>query len=345
MDPLARRELGRTGVAVTQLGFGTAPLGDLFVRLEDATAEATLNAAWNAGIRYFDTSPWYGRGQSEHRLGRSLYRRPRDEFVLSTKVGRVFKAPARQGPLHRDLWIGGLEFEHDFDYGYDGIMRSFEDSLQRLGLNRIDLLLIHDLDRGYHGTEAKVTAHLTRLAVSGWRALAALRDQGVIRGVGAGINERGMIERFVELVDLDFFLVAMPYTLLDQDVLDREFPLCTQHGIGIVIGAVFASGILATGAVPGATYNYVAADPAVVDRVRRIEAVCRRHGVPLAAAALQFPLGHPAVASVIPGALAPEHVLQNVQSFRHRIAADLWNELKAERLLREDAPVPSEPPA
>jgi D-threo-aldose 1-dehydrogenase len=340
MDPLARRRLGRTDVELTQLGFGGAGLGDLFTVLPEADATATLAVAWDAGLRYFDTAPWYGRGQSEHRLGRFLYRQPRTDFVLSTKVGRTLHAFHDAERFERGMWAGGLPFEVRFDYSYGGIMRSFEDSLQRLGLPRIDLLIIHDLDLQYHGRIERVTALLTELYTGGWRALSELKRAGLIRGIGAGINELGMIPRFLDLIDLDFFLVALPYTLLEQHVLDAEFPRCAAAGVGIVIGGVFASGILATGAVPGAKHNYADASPEALAKVARIEAVCRRHGVPLQAAALQFPLGHPAVASVIPGAIQPDQVRRNVAAFRHDIPADLWAELKHEGLLRADAPTP-----
>jgi D-threo-aldose 1-dehydrogenase len=341
MDPTATRELGRTGVRLTQLGFGGAPLGELFTRVSEADAEATLAAAWAAGIRYYDTAPWYGRGQSEHRMGRYLYRRNRPDFVLSTKVGRVLRAPADTGRFDTGFWSGGLHFEHRFDYSYDGIMRAYEDCQQRLGMTRIDLLLIHDLDFWHHATEPKVAAYLAQLFTSGRRALAELKSAGQIRGIGAGINELGMMPRFLDLVDIDFFLVALRYTLMEQDTLDLELPRCAERGVGIVIGGVFSSGITATGAVPGAKYNYADPSPTVIDKVNRIEAVCRRHGVPLAAAALQFPLGHPSVAAVIPGAFHPTQVAANVDHFRHPIPAALWAELKEEALLRADAPVPA----
>jgi D-threo-aldose 1-dehydrogenase len=340
MDPLARRKLGRTDVQLTQLGFGSAGLGDLYTVLSEAEAAATIAAAWDAGLRYFDTAPWYGRGQAEHRIGRALYAKPRADFVVSTKVGRTLHAVPESEPFDPDLWAGGLRFRVRFDYSYDGIMRSFEDSLQRLGLPRIDLLLIHDLDLQYHARIERVNALLNELCTGGWRALSELKRAGLIRGFGAGINELGMMPRFLDLMDLDFFLVALPYTLMEQRVLDEEFPRCAAAGVGIVIGGVFASGILATGAVPGAKHNYADASPEALARVARMEAICRRHGVPLAAAALQFPLGHPLVASVIPGAIAPEQVTRNVAAFRHDIPADLWAELKHEGLLREDAPTP-----
>src|SRR5580704_1669953 len=286
MDPHVRRRLGLTQVEVTQLGFGGAGLGDLFEVIPEAQAVATLQAAWDAGIRYYDTAPWYGLTQSEHRFGRALYRQPRRDFVLSTKVGRTMHA-------------------------------------------------VHHAE-----TYQRIEALLTELHNGGARALAELRAAGRIGGFGAGINELGMIPRFLDLIDVDFFLVALPYTLLDQQVLDSEFPRCVEKGIGFVVGAVFASGILATGAVQGARYAYSPATPEMLTKVARIEAVCARHGVPIAAAALQFPLGHPSVASVIPGGLSPEHVRQNVAAFRHVIPSALWTELKHEGLLRADAPTP-----
>jgi D-threo-aldose 1-dehydrogenase len=340
MDPTATRTLGRTGVALTQFGFGGAPLGDLFEAVNERQSEDTFAAAWNAGIRYYDTAPWYGRGQSEHRTGRFLYRQPRRDYVLSTKVGRVLSAPRDAERFDRGFWAGGLPFNHRFDYSYDGVMRAFEDSQQRLGIPRIDLLLIHDLDIWHHATDTKVTAYLAQLFTSGWRALAELKAAGLIRGIGAGINELGMMPRFLDLVDIDFFLVALRYTLMEQEVLDHEFPRCAEREVGVVVGGVLNSGILATGAVKGAKYNYADATPEALAKVSRIEAVCKRHDVPLIAAALQFPLGHPTVASVIPGAISPAQVDANLAHIRRPIPPDLWADLKREGLLHPDAPTP-----
>jgi D-threo-aldose 1-dehydrogenase len=341
MNPAETRALGRTDVRLTQLGFGGASIGELFVKVPEADSLACLVAAWESGIRYFDTAPWYGRGLSELRTGAGLRDRPRDEYVLSTKVGRWLRAPADPGRFSTAPWTGGLRFEVVFDYSYDGIMRAYEQSQLRIGLTRYDLAIVHDLDPGYHAPEWRLESYFAQLATGGFRALSELKAAGLIRGIGAGINAVGLIPRFLDLFDMDFFLVAMPYTLLQQEVLREEFPRCVERGVGFVIGAVFSSGVLATGAVPGAHYNYAPAPPDVLERVRRIEAVCARHGVPLPAAALQFPLGHPGVASVIPGASRPAQVERNVAAFRHPIPADLWTELKAERLLSEDAPVPS----
>jgi D-threo-aldose 1-dehydrogenase len=334
------RQIGRTSAKVTALGLGTAPLGDLFDIVEEDEASALLRRAWDGGVRYFDTSPWYGKGQAEHRVGRAFYRKPRDQYVISSKVGRILHRPFKPGPFERGEWRGGLEFDAVFDYSYDGVMRSFEDSLQRLGVNRIDVLLIHDLDTWHFKTEAKVGPYMNQLFTSGWRALEQLRDQGVIKGIGAGFNTMGTIPRYLDLFDIDFFLIAMRYTLLEQDVLDSEFPRCAERNVGIIIGGTYNSGILATGAVPNAMHNYEPAKPDILAKVAKMEAVCKRHGVPLAAAALQFPLGHPIVASVIPGAISTKQVEQNMAAFRHPIPADLWAELKHENLLRKDAPAP-----
>ena len=334
----ARRRLGRTAVQVTELGFGGASIGELFVRVSEREAAATLAAAWDAGIRYFDTAPWYGRGLSELRTGAALRDRPRSEYALSTKVGRWLR-PATQEGFDGAPWLGGAPNEVVFDYTYDGIMRSVEGSRMRLGITRFDVAFIHDLDR-WHFDEETMEAHLRDLADSGWRALEELRTSGQIGAVGAGVNHLGLISRHLAIGPIDAFLVAMPYTLLHQEVLDDEFPACDARGVGIVIGSPFQSGILAKGPGVGARYNYRDAPPEVEERVARMAAICARHSVPLATAALQFPLGHPAVASVIPGASSPAQQTRNVEAFQHSIPADLWAELKHEGLLREDAPVP-----
>ncbi|MGH6944597.1 MAG: aldo/keto reductase [Geminicoccaceae bacterium] len=339
MDPTATREVGRTGVALTRLGYGAAHLGELYRLVDDAEARRTVEEAFARGTRYFDTAPWYGHGLSEHRVGQALRGKPRESFVLSTKVGRVYVRPERPATFDRSPWVGGLPFQPRFDYGYDGVMHSYEDSLMRLGLNRVDLLVIHDLDFGYHATEEGVHARFVELA-GGFRALEELKTNGDIQGIGAGINEAPMIGRFLERFAIDFFLVAMPYTLLDQTPLDDALPRCAERGVGIVIGSPFASGILATGPIEGAKYGYAKASFEILEKVRRIAAVCGRHGVPLQAAALQFPLGHPSVAAVIPGAVSPAEVEQNFRMMRVEIPADLWAELKHERLLHPAAPVP-----
>lgn len=337
-----KRRLGRTHAYVTTLGFGGATIGGIRGPLSEADAHATLRAAWDAGLRYFDTAPWYGRGLSELRVGALLrdYAHRRDQFVISTKVGRVLRAPRDPAAFDLGAWPGGLRFDVQFDYSYDGILRAYEDSLQRLGLPRVDLAIVHDLDLEYHAPEARWSALVGQLITGGWRALSELRAAGVVQGIGFGINAMGLIPRFLELFDPDFFLLAGRYTLMEQRTLDVELPACEARGVGIVIGAVFNSGLLATGPVPGARFDYRAASAEELQRAGRLQAVCERYGVPLAAAALQFPLAHPAVAAVIPGPLTADEVALNVAAMRYPIPPELWRELKAERLLHEDAPTP-----
>ncbi len=339
MSSIPKRSL-RTGVELSTLGFGGAPLGELFDPVSETEAQETLQAAWDAGIRYYDTAPFYGYGKSEHRLGHFLRQQERKDFILSSKVGRVLTATRDLDSFDKGGWIGGLPFDYRFDYSYDGIMRSWEDSLQRLGLSSIDVLLIHDLDSFFHDSEQRFSAHVNQLITSGWRALDELRSQGLIKAVGTGLNRMGALPRLIDAVDLDLSIVAMPYTLLDQEVLEEEFPLCEEHGVRIVIGAVFASGILVSGPTEGARYAYNTASPEILDKTRRIQEVCQRHDVPLPAAAMQFPLGHPLVSAIIPGAMEPSHIQTNAKWFQHEIPADMWAELKTEGLLREDAPTP-----
>lgn len=342
MDPYLRRRVGKTTFEVTQLGFGGATMGDAREIVPEAQASATIEAAHVSGIRYFDTSPWYGNGKSEHRFGHVLRTKPRDSFVLSTKVGRVHFRPENPDTFHYPRWVGGLPFDLRFDYTRDGVLKSYEHSLVRLGLNRIDALLIHDLDPRHQLNEAGVQKGLAELDQGGgYKALADLKARGEIKAIGAGVNHYGMIPRFLERFDIDFFLVAMPYTLLEQEALDGELQLCEARGVSIVIGAPFASGILARGPKPGALYRYQPAEPEIIAKAEKILAVCARYDVPLPAAALQFPFGHPSVVAVIPGPIAPEEMRQNLGYMRTRVPSDLWAELKTKGLIRQDAPVPA----
>lgn len=324
-----------------ELGLGCAPLGDLFEKLCEDVADATLRAAWESGIRFFDTAPHYGAGLSEHRLGRALRGVPPGDVIVSTKVGRVLRPSDAPDPAGRGPFVGGLPFEQEFDYGYDGVHRALEGSLQRLGRSRVELVAIHDLDLRHHPDPPVLARHLDDLATGGAKALDALRAAGAIRAVGAGVNELGMIPVLLDRVELDYVILAMPYTLLDQEALDEELPLCGDRGVGVIVGAVFASGILAAPPLAGATYGYDVPPPEVAERVERLRAVCGRHGVPLGTAALRFPLGHPLVASVIPGAVRPEQVHENVERLEAPIPGSLWAELKAEGLVRPDAPDPA----
>lgn len=341
MDPTARRQLGRTSIDVTVLGFGAGTLGDPVDIIDDRQAYATVEAAFQGGVGFFDTAPWYGLGKSEHRVGAFLRQVRRDRFVISTKVGRVLKRPDKLGsePPCARRWAGGLPFDLRFDYSREGVLRSYEDSLQRLGMASVDALLIHDLDRKFHDAEA-LAWHLKALESGGFGALERLKSSAEIQAIGAGVNHTGMIPILLKRFPLDFILLAMPYTLLDQDALDGELQMCMEAGVAVVIGAVFSSGILATGATHRAIYSYRQAPPSVLEKTSRIQAICDRHRVPLGAAALQFPLSHPAVASVIPGGNSPEIVRQNLHWMTLDIPVDLWQELKDEGLLRYDAPTP-----
>ncbi len=342
MDPLQKATIAKTTMQVTRLGFGGGTLGDPNEVTSDHQAELTVEGAFAAGVAYFDTSPWYGNGKSEHRTGRVLRTKPRDQFMLSTKVGRVYKRPADPATFRQTRWAGGFQFDLDFDYTRDGVLRSYEQSLLRLGMTGVDALLIHDLDPRHQKSEEGVRQALSQLdAGGGYQALADMKARGEIRAIGAGINHIGMIPRFLERFAVDFFLVAMPHTLTDQEMLDDELPLCLDKGASIVIGAPFASGILATGAIPGALYRYQPATPEIMARVAGMETVCKRYDVPLAAAALQFPFGHPAVVSVIPGPNSPAQFRQINQWMRTAIPPDLWAELKSEKLLDAGAPVPA----
>lgn len=337
-----RRRVGKTALDLPVFGFGAAHLGELYARLDEAQSGATLDAAWDAGVRYYDTAPWYGRGLSEHRLGTFLRSKPRGEFLITTKVGRTLHRPRNPASFDRAPWTGGLNFEVHFDYSYDGIMRAYEQALQRLSLDTVDALLIHDLDSAYHGEEGTV-AHNKVLIESGIRALAELKASGDIKAYGMGINTAEALEKVATSVELDFCLVAMPYTLLDQSTLDTGMARCVERGVSVIIGAPFASGILVTGSGSKAKYGYAAASAEVQARVRGLEAACSTHGVSLPAAALQFPLAHPAVVSIIPGAAGPTEVTENVASLQAPIPAAFWADLKAKGLIAANAPTPGGP--
>src|SRR5690606_28706867 len=238
---------GKTALMAPRLGFGAGTLGDPFEVIAEHQADLTLECAYAAGIAYYDTAPWYGNGKSEQRTGRVLQTKPRGEFKVSTKVGRVYRRPDDVATFSQSRWLGGLPFDLRFDYSRDGVLRSYEQSLLRMGLNRVDALVVHDLDFKHHKTEAAVAARLAELDEGGGHtALMELKRRGEIAAIGVGINHVGMIPRFLDRFEVDFFLVAMPYSLMDQEALREELPLCDQQGVSVVIGAPFASGILAT---------------------------------------------------------------------------------------------------
>ena len=321
--------LGRSGLAVTKLGLGTAPLGGLFAPVSDAEAEATIARAWSLGVRYFDTAPLYGFGLAEQRLGRFLRSRPRDQYVISTKVGRLLRANERSS--EDDHYKGTSNLRPQFDYSYDGVMRSVDESLARLGLDRIDILLVHDPDDHYDA------------AVGGaFRALEKLRNDGSVRAIGAGMNQSEMLTRFAEAVPVDCFLLAGRYTLLDQGALDALFPICLARNIGILLGGIYNSGILAD-PYGAAKFNYEDADATLVARAKALDALCKQHGTSLKAAAIQFVLAHPAVTVALQGARSAVEAAGNVAMANTHVPPAFWQELRARKLVDPRAPLPGDP--
>lgn len=330
---MRRNRLGSSAVEVTELSFGAAAIGNLFTAVDPARAAAAVDAAWDEDVRYFDTAPHYGLGLSERRLGEALRSRPRDSYVLSTKVGRVLD------PLPADVTGSGSGCNADglsegfavpathrrrWDFSADGVRRSIEDSLERLGLDRIDIAYLHDPDD-----------HARAAFDEAYPALEKLRAQGVVGAIGAGMNQTAMLTRFLRDTDVDVVLCAGRYTLLDQSALDELLPEAAARGRSVVVGGVFNSGLLADPR-PGATYDYTAAPLTLLDRALRIKAVTEGHGVPLRAAALHYPLAHPAVATVLVGTRSPDEVRDAAALLRREIPDELWDELRAEGLLTEN---------
>lgn len=330
MDPFATNELGRTGLRLTRLGLGGTAVGSLFSRVEEDEGIATVTSAYEQGIRYFDTAPFYGAGSSERRFGKALSAFPRDSFVLSSKCGRLLHPSAPNEGAPANFADHGQAFRAEFDFSHDGILRSVEESLERLGLDRIDVLYVHDPQ-----------GHWQQAIDESYPAMDRLRAEGTVRAIGAGVNFSEVCYFLLRWADFDCFLMAGRYSLMEQHPLAEFFPLCEKKGTGIVIGGPYSSGILATGPIEGAKYQYRDAPEEVKRQVGAIQKVCEAHGVPLAAAALQFPLHHPVVASVIPGGRTPAEVAQNIEMMRFEIPPALWADLKTEDLLHPDAPVPA----
>ena len=332
----------KTPVPLTRMGFGGAPLGNLYRKISEEDAQAALQAAYDAGIRYFDTAPQYGLGRSEGRFGKALNRFDDQSVQLSTKIGRLLMdcAPEEVTP---EAFVDVPQKRIVFDYSYDGVMRSFEASKARLGYDDIDILLIHDVDVFSHGSQEISDAKVRELFdEGGYRALHELRDAGEIAAIGAGVNEWEVCEKLLGLGDFDGFLLAGRYTLLEQEALTSFLPLCVERDVGIILGGPYNSGILATGPIQGAKYNYEDAPKEILDRVTKIQAVCQAHGTPLIAAALQFVLGHPAVKTVIPGAVNSVEVAANVALLEMSVPDTLWSDLRSEGLIRADAPLPTQ---
>jgi D-threo-aldose 1-dehydrogenase len=318
-------------VAVGPLGFGAVPLGNLYRALPEPDAAATVEAGISAGIRYFDTAPFYGMGLSERRLGLYLRALPRDSYVLSTKVGRTL-TPGAAG--RGGIFVDQPPFSEAFDFSYDGVMRQFEDSLQRLGVDRIDCLVIHDLGLWHMQQPDVVDRHFRVLEAGGLKALVELKRDGRIGAIGAGANELTVCDRFLALGEIDFILLALRYTLLDQTADDGFLEKARAHAVSVVVGAPFQSGILATGVGPGARYNYGDTPADIVATVSRLEAACLEHEVPLKAAALQFPMQNPAMVSVLAGMGSPDEVRDNFAMAAFDIPASFWIALKEGGLTR-----------
>ena len=344
---LTTRRLPRTGQALTALGLGGAPLGNLYSLITEAQARDTFDAAWDAGMRFFDTAPLYGHTLSEHRFSAALRGHPRDEWLISSKVGRLLK-PIGRPPVPREMpagessWLEPLPFEVHYDYNAGAIRRSLEDSLQRLGVNHIDVALVHDIGRAQHGDRHELYwKQLTE--GGGLRELEQLKREGLVGAIGLGVNEWEVILDAMQHVDLDTSLLAGRYTLLEQASLHPFLSTCVQRGVGLIVGGPFNSGILAAGTKGGSgmqMYNYANAPTAIVQRVAALQAVCASFDVPLAAAALQFPLAHPAVVSVVPGARSADDLRGIVQWMNHPVPTALWAALREQGLVHADAPLP-----
>jgi D-threo-aldose 1-dehydrogenase len=330
-------------LSFTELGFGAAPIGNLYRAHSEEQAQTALAAAWDAGIRYFDTAPLYGLGLSETRLNHFLRGKKRQDYLLSTKVGRRLKVSAPQDRTGIGKFFDTPSRKEIYDYSYDGVMRSLEDSLERLGVDSVDMLFAHDVDvfthKSIEARDQRINEFMEK-GSGGYKALRKLRDEKVIKGFGAGINEWEAAEILAKAGDFDVFLLAGRYTLLEQEALQSFLPLCVERGIGIVLGGAFNSGILAKGPKPGAFYNYDAAPQPILERVQAIQKVCKAHGVELAEAALRFPLVHPAVVTVIPGMSRAEEIGLNLNILKAKIPPALWVDLKTQGLMRKDAPVP-----
>ncbi len=342
MDALPRRRVGKTRIEVTELGLGGAPMGGFRANISETEAIKLTNDGFDAGIRYFDTSPYYGYGRSELRMGAALRDKPRDSYVLSTKIGRILHVRKPGEALPKDLRENGLPgFIPEFDYSYDGVMRSLEHSYLRLGIDRIDIALIHDVDFWTTKDRAVLEQRFKTVMDSGYRALDELRKAGVIGAIGVGINESDTSLRFIQAGDFDCMLLAGRYTLLEQGALEAFLPECTKRSVSVILGGPYNSGILTGNVKAGATHDYVEAPAPLIEKAQKIEAVCKRHGVPLGAAAMQFPLFHPAFCAVIPGALSTAEVRQNAAHMSVKIPVELWSELKREKLLDPASPTPN----
>ncbi|MGL1920786.1 MAG: aldo/keto reductase [Hyphomicrobiales bacterium] len=330
----------KRSVPLTRMGFGGAPIGNAFVLVSDEDAQGALQTAYDAGIRYFDTAPQYGLGRSEMRYNPAIKRFGRQNIQLSTKVGRIL-VDCEPHEVTPDGFVNPPQKRIVFDYTYDGVMRSYEDSRARLDVKNSDILLVHDLCHFSQGSVEKSQEKIREFFdEGGYKALSELRDAGEIAAIGAGVNTWQACQTLLENGDFDGFLLAGRYTLLEQEALETFLPMCEKRDVGIILGGPYNSGILATGAVEGARYNYSAPSQEIINRVNKIEAVCKSHNTSLIAAAIQFPMGHPSVKTIIPGAINAAQMKNNIELFETDIPKQLWSDLRGEGLIRADAPLP-----
>ena len=336
---LARREVGETGLEVSVLGFGGAGIGNLYRPLADEDALGAVRSSLDCGVRYFDTAPFYGFGLSEQRLGAAL-EGAQPPPVISTKVGRRLVPTGPQDEnIGREGYFSPRPFAPVFDYGYEAVLRSHSESLERLRVRRVDILLCHDIGRLTHGDQH--AARVREFLEGGYRAMRELRDSGAVRAIGLGVNETEVCVELLQQCAFDCILLAGRYTLLEQPALETLLPLCEQKRVSVLCGGPFNSGILATGSRSAAGhYNYAAPPPAVIDRVRKLEQVCAEFGVPLPAAALQFPLGHRAIASVVAGCVTPQESANAAKLFSHPVPREFWQALRERELVDARAPLP-----
>lgn len=337
MNSRASRNIGQTNLKIDDLGFGCAPVGNLYNTVDDHAAATVLTKAWDAGFRYFDTAPHYGQGLSERRVGDLLRPLRGKEYILSTKVGRVLRPSGYARERHG--FLSPMPFDIEYDYSYDGVMRSFEDSLQRLGLDRIDIIYMHDIGKLTHDQEHE--KHFKLAMDGGYRAMDSLRSEGSVKAIGLGVNEYQVCEAALEHGDWDCFMLAGRYTLLEQEALATFLPKCETRNCSIIIGGVYNSGILATGTQSKGVlhYDYEPAPAHIIDKVRKLEVICEKFKIPLAAAALQFPYFHPSVVSVVPGISNPKRIADTIKLRELPIPVEFWAQLRKEGLVAENTPL------
>ena len=335
---MIKNKLGNTDITLTPLGFGGGPMGDLFERLKEEDCYNTLKKSYENGINIYDTSPFYGYGLSEHRLGNFLKSINREDFYISTKVGR-YLSPDKEENIDRGIFKGGLQFKPTLDYTYDGVMRSFEQSLLRLGLSNIDICLIHDVDRFTHGDGVD---EFFKIAMEGaYKALRKLKDQKLIKAIGIGVNEAEMCTKFAEAGEFDCMVMAGRYTLLEQGAIDSFFPIAEKQNIGIILAGVFNSGILVKGVNENSTYDYGKIPENIKNKYFEIDKICREFNIPIAAAALQFCNANNLISSMIIGMDRPSHIQQNLDFLNFKIEKEFWEKLKKNNLIDERSPTPN----